>query len=560
MILKKKIIMAIMTIILCGCNTNFVNNSSSSNVSTSSSKTLTQTTSSSNTSSSIVTQSSSPTKPTSNVITIHNLDKEYNFRIHDDYFEYSDIPSFSLEDREILGWYFDELFVEPIEEGVVYYIEGNLDIYAQIQFNVNYFIKDFLIDSVSKVYINTENNQVVNTKEEYTNATIKIEDETIAENNFPVTNMRMKCRGNSSYWNAHLSGEPFENSKFSYKIKFDTKQDLFGFGKDKEWNLVANFMDRSFIRNHLTYSLSNLMEGLEFKIDHQYVELYINNEYQGLYMITESVKTGSNRVDIEEDYTTDAVEIPFMLEQDQKALEDGSVQGVNYFWTYGLPFSTKYPDDFTTTNITQAQFDYIKDSVTGLYDNVTLKGYEQFLDVDSFIDYFMVQEIFRNVDINHSSIYFYKRPNELFKMGPIWDFDLSMGNYDYIDSSPEGFLKSHVGGGGNYLYNALMAHTEFKSAYIKRFTFVKDTYLEAMKMAFPEIIKTLKPYAEKDYNKWRTLQNNVDCLANNPDLVAINSFEGHIDYIEDYMFNGISSNGKNYQGRIPWLSTYLKNY
>jgi hypothetical protein len=81
-----------------------------------------------------------------------------------------------------------------------------------------------------------------------------------------------------------------------------------------------------------------------------------------------------------------------------------------------------------------------------------------------------------------------------------------------------------------------------------------------MRMALPELTKTLKPYVEKDYAKWRTLNNNVDCLANNPDLVKITSFEGHVEYIENYMFNGIQSNGRTYQGRIPWLSTYLKNY
>ena len=172
----------------------------------------------------------------------------------------------------------------------------------------------------------------------------------------------------------------------------------------------------------------------------------------------------------------------------------------------------------------------------------------------------MVQEIFRNVDVNHSSVYLYQRPGEVMKMGPIWDFDLSMGNYDYIPSHPEQFLKSLVGGGGNYLYNNLMRHNQFKSAYIKRFNFVRDTYLEAMRMALPEIIKTLKPYAEADYQKNRTLNNYVDELANNPDLVRINSFEGQVKYIEDYMFNGITSNGRTYTGRIHWLGTYLKNY
>lgn len=562
---NKKVLLGFITLLLASCTVGG-NSSQGSNSSTSSSDSSKVSSVTSNVSSESSTPSSSttsqtPIKPSYSVITIHNLDKEYTVRLHDEYFEYKDIPTYSLEDREILGWYFDAEFVEPIEEGVTYYVGESIDIFAKVEFNANYFIKDFLVDSVSKVYINTEDNKKPTTKEVYSNGTFKIVDENVPENNVSEIPLRIKCRGNSSYFNAHLEGEPFENSKFSYKIKFDEKQDLFGFGKDKEWNLIANFMDRSFIRNHLVYSLSKLMDNLEFTIDHHYVELYINNNYQGLYMITESVKTGSNRVDIEMPYDSTTAEIPFMLEQDQKAVDGGEIEGVNYFWNhYGLPFSTKYPDDFSTNCVTTAQFKYIRNQLNAVYDHVTQNDYANYIDVNSFIDYFMVQEIFRNVDVNHSSVYLYQRPGEVMKMGPIWDFDLSMGNYDYIPSHPEQFLKSLVGGGGNYLYNNLMRHNQFKSAYIKRFNFVRDTYLEAMRMALPEIIKTLKPYAEADYQKNRTLNNYVDELANNPDLVRINSFEGQVKYIEDYMFNGITSNGRTYTGRIPWLGTYLKNY
>lgn len=563
---NKKLILGFVTILLSSCtiggNSTGSSNSSVNSSSSSSVKgELSDATTSSSSKESSSTSTQTPVKPSYSTVTLHNLDQEYTIRLHDDIFEYSDIPTYNLDDREILGWYFDEEFVEPIEEGVQYYIGESIDIYAKVEFNENYFIKDFLVESVSKIYIKTDDNKVPMTKEVYSNGTFKIVDENVPQNNISEIPLRIKCRGNSSFGNAHLRGEPFENSKFSFKIKFDEKQDLFGFGKDKEWNLIANFMDRSLIRNHLVYSLSRLMDNLEFTIDHHYVELYINNNYQGLYLLTESVKTGSNRVDIEMDYDANTSEIPFMLEQDQKAVDGGEIEGVNYFWNhYGLPFSTKYPDDFSTNYVTSAQFKYIRNQLNAVYDHVTLNDYADYIDVDSFIDYFLVQEIFRNVDVNHSSVYLYQRPGEVMKMGPIWDFDLSMGNYDYIPSHPEQFLKSLVGGGGNYLYNNLMRHNQFKSAFIKRFIFVRDTYLEAMRLAFPELIKTLKPYVEKDYQKNRTLNNYVDSLANNPDLVKITSFEGHVDYIEDYMFNGITSGGRTYSGRIPWLGTYLKNY
>ena len=222
MLKNKKIFLSLIAIFLCSCtfastsgSITVSSSSSDNNISSNYSSTQLPTNSTSTSKSSNI-----PVKPGYNTVTIHNLDQEYTFRLHDEYFDYSDIPAYTLPDREIVGWYFDEDFIEPIDECITYYVGESLDIYAKVEFNENYFIKDFLVNSVSRIYINTENNKKVTTKEEYTNATIRIEDDTFNEFNLPVTNLRIKCRGNSSYVNAHLSGEPFENSKFSYKIKF----------------------------------------------------------------------------------------------------------------------------------------------------------------------------------------------------------------------------------------------------------------------------------------------------------------------------------------------------
>ena len=105
-------------------------------------------------------------------------------------------------------------------------------------------------------------------------------------------------------------------------------------------------------------------------------------------------------------------------------------------------------------------------------------------------------ENFRNVDVNHSSVYLYQRPGEVMKMGPIWDLDLSMGNYDYIDSQPELFVKSVVGGGGNYLYNNLMRHNEFKSQYGIGDTSFKGLVDGIKKIEFKDLLKALKYFYE----------------------------------------------------------------
>ena len=85
--------------------------------------------------------------------------------------------------------------------------------------------------------------------------------------------------------------------KHSYKLKFTEKQSLFGMPKDKEWALIANYADKTHLKNFITYKLANWL-GDEYSPRTQFVELYLNRSYLGLYLLTETPKVSKNRINI----------------------------------------------------------------------------------------------------------------------------------------------------------------------------------------------------------------------------------------------------------------------
>jgi hypothetical protein len=146
-------------------------------------------------------------------------------------------------------------------------------------------------------------------------------------------------------------------------------------GSDKEWALLANYFDPTYMRNYYAYMLANAL-GLEYTCDCKFVEVYINNEYNGLYLLTETVKTSKERVDIEIDSQT--AETPFLLELDMKVVQDNPnymdviddeafLLNNSKYNNKVYPFATKYPKSFK--DITRSQYDYIKSQCNYIINN-----------------------------------------------------------------------------------------------------------------------------------------------------------------------------------------------
>ena len=280
--------------------------------------------------------------------------------------------------------------------------------------NVENFVSEQ--GEVPKIIIYTRDNVFPYDKENYVKGTLQIVEQPNEENViFEEAPMGIRLRGNSTY----------DCPKKPFRIKFDQKQSLFGLPKAKSWVLLANYYDKSHMRNYLAYLTANKLNNLDFQPASIFVEVEINGEYQGLYLLCEQMQTGTGRVDIEQDEYDPANPTAFFeLDFLDRILADGLVENQSYFETHGYYFGLKYPD---SDDITVAQCANIKRYVDRAFNKIfTAHNYDLVIDVDSFIDYYLINELFKNVDVVQTSVYFYLKDGMVFA-GPVWDFDIALG-------------------------------------------------------------------------------------------------------------------------------------
>lgn len=220
---------------------------------------------------------------------------------------------------------------------------------------------------------------------------------------------------------------------------------LLGMPAESDWVLYAPYMDKTMMRNFLAYTLSREMGRWSSRV--RYVELILNNEYQGIYLLAEKIKRDSSRVNISR-----------LLPIDNSGIEltGGYIfsldKGANgWFSSYPTPGSTNLtPRQFSyvypkVADITPQQKNYIKQTVDEFESTLNgpnfqnpSTGVRKHADLSSFIDFFIINELSRNVDGYRLSSYFHKNKNLTdgrIKAGPIWDFDLAFKNADYCDGN-----------------------------------------------------------------------------------------------------------------------------
>ena len=240
---------------------------------------------------------------------------------------------------------------------------------------------------------------------------------------------------------------PMKSYGFELRDNAGNSQDkiLFGLPKESDWILYAPYTDKTLMRNFLAYTMSREMG--HWASNCVFVEVVVNGDYKGIYVFMEKIKRGSGRVNIAKiaatDITGDAVTGGYIFSLDKGP--DG------WFSSYVAPnsttgnkrqFSYVYPK---LENIVQQQKDYIKSYVDSFENALAspqfqdpLTGVRKFADIPSFIDYFIVNEVSRNVDGYRLSSYFYKdrnSKNSKIFAGPVWDYDLAFRNANYCDGS-----------------------------------------------------------------------------------------------------------------------------
>ena len=223
---------------------------------------------------------------------------------------------------------------------------------------------------------------------------------------------------------------------------------LIGFPEEEDWILYGPFSDKSLIRNKLIYELSNRMGRYTTKTE--FVELTINYEYKGLYIFMEKLKRDKNRIDISKlenaDVDEELISGGYIIKIDKSDMEDGSYTDYNSFQSqfdvFGnengdirINFNYEYPKP---GEIHANQKNYIKNYFYEFESSLAsnnfkdpINGFRKYIDEDSFIDFFILNELSNNVDGYRLSTYLQKDRNEKLVIGPIWDFNLSFGNADY---------------------------------------------------------------------------------------------------------------------------------
>ena len=376
------------------------------------------------------------------------------------------------------------------------------------------------------IYINTDGNAPIVSKDDYVTGKVKIvkTDGTIDLE----ANTDIRGRGNSTW----------SMPKKPYRMKLNSKASVLGNPADRDWVLLANYADKTLMRTSLAFALGQDF-GLEWNNRTQPVELVINGVHQGSYLLGEHVKVAPDRVNVtelsEDDEDDDVITGGYFLEIDARLDED--------YWFHssqGVPFTIKAPEDITTK-----QFDYIKNYINEIEAVLNspsfadpVNGYAKYIDTESFIKWYWVNELLKNNDARFfSSVFMYKERNEKLKMGPLWDFDIAAGNIYYNgNDNPNGWwIRS-----GPW-FNRLMTDPVFLDQ-VNEFC---KTHRPALEQTVMDFIDThankLTTSQDLNFMKWPILDTYVW-----PNAVVTGSYEGEVNYLKSWM-----------KSRIKWIDSRI---
>ena len=365
-------------------------------------------------------------------------------------------------------------------------------------------------EAFPSVYLYTDHQVQIASKEEYLNGHVtagKIID----------APAQLKGHGNSTW----LSSE-----KKSYRIKFDEKQNPFGIGdaEERDWILLANHFDKSLLRNHLALSLAARLDGLEGFVDFLNVHVYMNDEYMGLYLLCQRVEQGSARLAIQ------IYDGGFLLEMDTYKTGEGSfVVGNNTF-----DVKSDYANDDQVDEI----YYFIDEVDTAIMtqDEEYAEYIQDWLDVDSWVDAYIIEEFLLNSDVGFSSFNLYRTnaDSKLFA-GPLWDFDLSAGNHaEANEGSPEGIYAAYLAATvfDHQWFAWLMEMEWFSSLVHERWAEVSDIIDQALADVQELTVNHQEDYA-RNFERWPVLK---EQLWKEPEiLLTLGTHAEHSDYLVDWL-------------------------
>lgn len=309
--------------------------------------------------------------------------------------------------------------------------------------------------------------------------------------------INIRVRGNSS--------RTFDKVGYLFKFTDDAgmerKLEVMGMEKDSTWVLHGPYLDKTLMRNYMWYNLAGQI--MEWAPDVRYCEVFLDHEYQGLYVMAEQISMGEGRIEMTK-YDGKSNISSYIVCADRESVND--VQYLDNFTSYALRINgkleVKYPG---ASRITPELTEYISRDFSRFekalysFDYDTARyGYQNYIDVDSFVDYFIINEVTQNTDAGLYSTYFYKDVSGKLKMC-VWDFNNCCDNYIEDQTPMAGFFMQN-----RPWYFMLCKDEAFMEKVITRYHQLRKGILseEAVESYIAGVQSYLGPAIERNFEKW----------------------------------------------------------
>ncbi len=460
---------------------------------------------------------------------------------------------------------------------------------------------------LSTVYIDTDSGDYVKSRLEYVDASmhIALSDEYSEFENAYTTDeggdIRIKGRGNSTWNNGYHDGKPntlggdTHTRKVPYTVKLDKKADLMGMGKSKHWVLIANYMDRTNLRNKLIYDLSGRM-GMTY-CKSVFVNLVLNGEYMGTYALTQKIDPeifNGNVVDYEEaaeDFAKGVAKANGFDKNWQDSFEDRLNE--NLTWLTSSTFEgykvsdyvdmSKYPTDwgylieydgyadedsfFQTDHgvpLKISNMEYIKSNAelysyvqnyfsefeqalfSDDFHNSKGKHYSEYVDMDSLVDYYILNALILNVEFGYKSMYMYIGPDGKLVLGPCWDYDWSSGN-PFLNANGQYDHWYNDGRADNNKWYRELYGDPYFVALVKERWFSLEDALDDMMDSLDYWEDYLTPASVFEYNKFKNDPYERDFASR----TGGRSYANECDQLRKFLNNRISWLNEQFKKRDP---------
>lgn len=368
-----------------------------------------------------------------------------------------------------------------------------------------------------------------------------------------TSNILLRIRGNSSR----------DFSKKSYKIELVSpdnplakeKTPLLGMTAESQWALHGPFLDKTLLRNYMWMNLSAEVMGYAPNV--RFCELLLDGEYQGVYVLMETIEEGTGRVDLT-DYEEGERAFSYMVHlepQKRLAQTSDSVKTLEDFSFYTMRLEDRVQMELLYPGAAK-QTEYVKQYVAADLSDIEhyLYSWEMekdpdscwdYLDLESFGDYYILQEYLNITDMFSASTYFYKDVRGKLHIGPVWDYNNCLNNF-FVDLSTDEFFLAEKG-----WYGQLMKSERFVNYVIGRYKSLRKGVLaeDAVERYAREVEAWLGSAVERNYAVWGYSFDSSQLSVRerkNPSLASANQT------LEDL-------NPSSYEEAMEWMLDYAED-